>query len=537
MRRKPIPIGGFSRSGVCVAALAAVLFLCGGARGQSQDSGKPAAAQATTPSPEAPAETAAQKPGGAPASTTAPAPKPLMLGPVTVSGTLRVRSMDWNWFAGDAENTYGYVDSILRVRLSQQKARWGWQIELAQPTMLGLPDNAIAPGAQGALGLGGNYYAANSNQRNVWGLFVSKALLNFKGFGGKESNSLLLGRMEFNDGAEVTPKDKTLAALKQMRISQRLIGNFGWSVVGRNDDGFSLSLNPGKTNITLAAARTARGVYQMDGWGSLDLGFAYGALTVPVGSAKSSGELRVFAIGYYDARALAKVDNRTASARNGADRSANLEIGTYGAHYIHVFNTENLGKWDLLFWGVLQNGAWGLQSQRSWAMAEEVGWQPNEPRLKPWLRLGYSYGSGDSNPNDGTHGTFFQLLPTPRWYARDPFYNMENLGNLAAIVILRPSPKLTLRTEGHALRLANPRDLWYQGGGAFQPHTFGYTGRPSYGNHGLANYWDISADYTINPHWGVGFYFGNIWGKGVLNSLYPRNPNSQFGYSELDYRF
>jgi hypothetical protein len=41
--------------------------------------------------------------------------------------------------------------------------------------------------------------------------------------------SLKLGRFEFFDGTEVQPKDSTLAALVQTRVSQRLIANFGFS--------------------------------------------------------------------------------------------------------------------------------------------------------------------------------------------------------------------------------------------------------------------------------------------------------------------
>jgi hypothetical protein len=60
------------------------------------------------------------------------------------------------------------------------------------------------------------------------------------------------------------------------------------------------------------------------------------------------------------------------------------------------------------------------------------------PKLKPWLRGGYTLGSGDGNPNDCTHGTFFQILPTPRPFARFPFFNMENNRDIMGALILRP---------------------------------------------------------------------------------------------------
>ncbi|MGH9720872.1 MAG: hypothetical protein ACRD8O_11720 [Bryobacteraceae bacterium] len=40
----------------------------------------------------------------------------------------------------------------------------------------------------------------------------------------------------------------------------------------------------------------------------------------------------------------------------------------------------------------------------------EGGIQPKIlPRLKPWLRAGYYYGSGDGDAGDRKHGTFFQI--------------------------------------------------------------------------------------------------------------------------------
>ena len=151
--------------------------------------------------------------------------------------------------------------------------------------------------------------------------------------------------------------------------------------------------------------------------------------------------------------------------------------------------------------------------------------------------IGYSYGSGDGNPNNSRHSTFFQLLPTPRPYARFPFYNMMNNEDAYGSLNLRPASKLALRTEAHTLRLASASDLWYSGGGAFQPKTFGYTGRPSNGHRGLANVWDLSADYALTRSFSATVYYGHAWGKGVAASIYPKDPNGQFAFLETNFRF
>ena len=94
-----------------------------------------------------------------------------------------------------------------------------------------------------------------------------------------------------------------------------------------------------------------------------------------------------------------------------------------------------------------------------------------------------------------------------------------------------------LRSEVHTLRLASAADLWYLGGGAFQPHTFGYTGRPSNGRRSLAKVWDISADYQFTLSFSATLYYAHACGKGVITSIYPNDRNGQLAYLETNFRF
>lgn len=231
----------------------------------------------------------------------------------------------------------------------------------------------------------------------------------------------------------------------------------------------------------------------------------------------------------------AATDNRPAAFR--AADIGKIEIATWGADYAHVFNTTNAGKFDFLVRGVVQTGSWGNLAQHAGAFVGEAGWQPHVKVLQPWLSAGYSYGSGDGNPNDSRHGTFFQVLTTPRQYARFPFYNMMNNEDLYGTLNLRPASKLALRSEVHTLRLANSSDLWYSGGGAFQPKTFGYPGRPSNGNRGLANVLDVSADYQFTRAFSTTFYYGHAWGKGVISAIYPKDANGQLIFLETNFHF
>lgn len=458
----------------------------------------------------------------------------LKLGPLEISGNWRVRVEGWDWFEGNSgQNSYAFPHSLLRIAIGQQRDDYTWQVEVAQDAILLLPRDAVVASPQGQLGPGGTYYAANGNGRNNVNAFIKQTYFQVNRVG---QGKLKLGRFEYFDGSEVKPKDPTLASLVQTRISQRLIGNFAFSAVQRSFDGAQFSYNFDKSNLTLFGARTTRGVYQIDGMGELDVDLYYGAFTLPTETKNSAGELRVFGLGYIDHRtSVLKTDNRPQSVR-AADHGE-IQIGTYGGDYIHVFNTETSGKFDFLVWGVVQTGAWGNLTQRAGAFVGELGWQPPVKTVKPWLSAGYSYGSGDGNANDRVHGTFFQVLPTPRIYARMPFYNMENNEDFYGSLNLKPHSKLAVRSELHALRLANRNDLWYLGGGAFQPHTFGYTGRPSGGNRSFANVWDLSGDYQVTRNFSVGLYYAHAWGKAVIANIYPKDPNGQFAYIETNLRF
>jgi hypothetical protein len=268
----------------------------------------------------------------------------------------------------------------------------------------------------------------------------------------------------------------------------------------------------------------------------LDVDIYSGTYTRSISTKQNAGELRIFAMGYIDHRTLAlKTDNRPQKAR-AADQGR-IEIATYGMDYAHVYKAEHAGKFDFLLWGALQNGSWGSQTHHAAAFVGEAGWQLPLTVLQPWISAGYSYGSGDGDRNNGRHSTFFQLLPTPRPYARFPFYNMMNNEDVYGTLNLHPVSKVSLRSEVHALRLASASDLWYLGGGAFQPKTFGYTGRPSNGNRGLANVWDLSADYQVTHSFSTTLYYGHAWGKGVIEAIYPKSGNGQLIFLETNYHF
>jgi hypothetical protein len=459
----------------------------------------------------------------------------IKLGDVSFTASLRTRIYAWDWFqpAGNFQNSYAESGSILRLNFAQKRGALDLDAELAVPFLLALPSNATAPAPQGALGFGSNYFTANSNRQYSAMAFPKQLYFRYH-FGAKEAQSLQAGRLEFNDATELTPKNATLAALKRDRLSQRLIGTFSWSDVGRSFDGVRYSWSQPLTDFTFLAATPTRGAFQTDGWGWNRIGFAYAAYTKDWGHGNHAADTRFFAIDYDDFRHILKTDNRSAAIRKGD--TENIHLQTWGGHTLHSLSTK-AGTVDALGWFAVQTGRWGTQTQRAYAVDFEGGFQPAVLRkLKPWLRGGYTLGSGDSNPNDSTHGTFFQLLPTPRPYARFPFFNMMNTEDAFGSLILRPHVKVTISNEYHSLRLTDANDLWYAGGGAFQPWTFGYSGRATSGRRSLGNLYDTSLEYRANRHATFTAYFGYAQGRAVLQQIYPAGSDGRFGYMEALFR-
>ncbi len=461
---------------------------------------------------------------------------PIKLGDVTVTGSLRSRLYVWDWFqAAKGENQYEYSGNLLRLNFAEKLSSWDWDAEFAVPFLLGLPSKATDAAPQGALGLGSNYFAANNSRQNAAMIFPKQLYVRFDGLGGSEGQTLQLGRFIFLDGSEFIPKNATLAAVKRDRVSQRLLGDFGWSDVGRSFDGVHYAFSTPSNNFTFVAAVPTRGVYQVDGWGWNRVGFGYAAYTHEWGRGNHAADTRFFVLEYDDWRHILKTDNRLLAVRQSD--TENIRIDTFGGHSLHVFTTSE-GTWDLLAWGAVQTGRWGTEQQRAYAIDFEGGWQPKIlTALKPWVRAGYTKGSGDGNPKDNTHGTFFQVLPTPRPYARFPFFNMMNTEDLFGTLILRPHAKLTISSEFHSLRLSNANDLWYSGGGVFQPWTFGYIGRSTSGKRSLGNLYDTSVEYRPSRPVTLTAYLGYTQGLASMEQIYPANKDGRFGYLEFLYRF
>ncbi len=343
------------------------------------------------------------------------------------------------------------------------------------------------------------------------------------------------GRFEFFDGLDLMPDDPQLRWLVNNEIAQRLIGNFGFSDAMRSFDGASIQYGGRDWNALLMYGVSTRGSYDLNGMDEIRRAdVIYGALNKLFESRWGTSLGRAFYIWYDDNRGLTPTDNEPAAAAKTNTRA--ISIDTLGGDLVHKIKAGP-GSIDLLIWGVYQIGSWGKLNQSSYAYTAQAGYRFDQIPWEPWLRALYTFGSGDSDAHDSTHGTFFQILPTPRIYALTPIYNMMNTTDLGAQLIVNPLRNLELRSDLDALWLSSSRDRWYAGGGAFDNHLFGYTGRPSFGASYLGTLVDASANWKVSPHLGLYFYAGQVFGGSVVGANFPAGRALTFGYAESTISF
>lgn len=445
--------------------------------------------------------------------------------PLVLTGSMRTRAYAWDFFnpgprKGVAyQNRYSYGANVLRLGLGYKTHGVSVFGELMNPTLIGIPDAALAPAPQGALGLGANYYQAN-RERYGSSIFLKQAYALVQGEGLRVQG----GRFEFSEGADLPPKDAQLRWIVTNEIQQRLIGNFGFSDGMRSIDGVTGSYAQSSWNVTAMAGVPTQGVFALDGMKEVkDVNVEYGAWNMGSNAAWGDSLGRVFFIHYHDGRGLPPL-------------AGAIGIETLGADWVHAL-PAGPGAFDITGWGAYQWGAWGTKAQRAYAYVGALGYRLTHAAWQPWLRAEYTVGSGDRNPGSATHGTFFPMLPTPRIYALDPFYNMMNLRDAAADVILDPTPRLEWRTTVRGLWLDSSRDQWYAGGGAFNNSLFGFSGRPSGGNRYLASVADSGASWKVDRHLTLAAYLGHAFGGPVVRASFPAGHQENFALLESGVSF
>jgi hypothetical protein len=433
----------------------------------------------------------------------------------------------WRFFeppTGGGDHEYAYPVNRLQAGVRRDTPRYALTAALQYVQFGNLPVNAAGPGP---LGLGAVYFghAGRSDSHQVYLRYLHLQLKELL-----PGVTLHAGRMPYSSGNEDGSGHPKLEAVKAQRVGARLVGEFDWSIYQRGYDGVRVDAARRAWRATASVFSPTQGGFE-DAAGVMmpDVRVLAGSVTIRPPALGNAAELQAFALRYGDDRRVAARPDNSGRAASAVD----VGINTFGATLVAASPARGGRQWDGLVWVVGQTGSWYEQSHRAVSVAVEGGHQWSGAPWQPWLRAGVLRASGDDDPADDRHGTFFQMLPTVRRYALTALYSQMNSRDVFVQALARPVPALGLRADLRRVGLATAQDRWYFGSGATQARgtLFGFSTRPSNGRTDLATITELSADYAISRHWSINAFLGVARGGEVVRRAFAGRTMT-FGYVE-----
>jgi hypothetical protein len=457
---------------------------------------------------------------------------------LTLGGEILFRYDYWNWFATDkGKNTnndygFGFQRTRLNLKYASENMELFFQPQYVQ--MFGLPDDAVSD-VTGPFGMGGLYYLHN-HDRSPYDIGTHQAyarlndLFDTKLF-------FKVGRFEYSDGLEVQEKKdgEKFNTLKNMRLADRMISSFDWSAFSRSFDGVLGGWNDDEINLTTSYFYPTQGGWEQDIDETInDIDITTATLTAKKGWMVPDTEFAVFFYNYDDKRDCTQRPDNVSPTSDRAD----IDVQMYGGHVLGIYDFGP-GQVDTLLWGGVQTGDWYGLDHNANAVAGEVGYQFTKMPWKPWFRTGYFIGSGDSDPSDGDHETFFQMAPGTRKYQMYPYYDLENNKDFFVQLITKPTQKLTTRMDYHIIKLDESEDRWYMGSGPTQEsgQISGYIPRNGGGRDALSQEFSIMLSYALSPQCDIAGFYEHVWGEGAIKNVYEKDNDADYFSLEIRYKF
>ncbi len=383
--------------------------------------------------------------------------------------TFSATNPDWDWFTGTRLRLslrYAYTDKIVLF------------VEGQDVRIHGLDADSAAPAR--------NYFTTGGLDSNTHGTSLRQAFIELHPGDGI---AVRAGRQDIKLGGEVTYAEPNWKYLKAARLGERLVGTVGWTHVERSNDGGTLMLDAGEHALYLFAARPTTGVFDADSAYRPQRGIVYGgaAFTSKRGERLPNTELGAFVIVYDDDR-----ETTSGGILGGVD------VTTIGGSAVGVYPIGD-AQLDAIGWMAGQTGDYGGRDHSAYAGVFEAGIQLPKVFAKPWLRIGMNFASGDPDPADGEHETFFNLLPTNHlYYGFADQLSFQNLKNSFVQLRFAPHEKLQLNAFIHYFSLMDAADSKYAGTGAFNRTTFGYVATPSGGARTVGVEYDLVGTIALH---------------------------------------
>lgn len=458
----------------------------------------------------------------APAFAQAPAaePPPSSTAPIAGHTTFLVENLTraelWRYFeprpGAAVEPDYAFIGNRSVLGASYAGPRWAFQGTLQYVRLENLPARAIGPGL---LGTGAAYYFQAAGEFS-YQFYLRGLSLTWRDRGWWVE----VGRLSRAAAAEPPSGDATIDRLVRDDLQGRLLGDMEWSFYQRAWDGVRGGFAKGGRSATLTAALPTQGTYEesanlfMDRVPVLAL-----ELTARPGSLVPRTRVEAFAIRYDDTRRISARPDNTGRTAPRAD----IRVDAAGASMAGAYPSP-IGTTDLTAWAVQQRGHWYEQAHRGRAAAAAVGQRFTHLPGQPWLRAGVAWASGDANPDDARHDTFFPMLPSGDRVSSLNAYALMNVHDAWTRLLLAPHRALDVSASAHRVRLADGADRWYQGSGATirASNYFGYQGRNGRGATALGTVIDAQVTWRPWRWWTLRALGGRILGRDLPATLFAR---------------
>jgi hypothetical protein len=437
----------------------------------------------------------------------------------TLSNTTRVEA--WSYFTpptdGKSDPDYVFFSDRAELGATVENSRFDLNGKFTYVRLENLPTKAIGPGGLGA----GAFYFSSSGASYSYQLYLNELSIRFKSR--DRRTSATLGRMSFASGLESKSTSPSLERLTRERVASRLIGDMEWTAYQRRFDGVRVDVDRSRWHTTASFLMPTQGGFEE----STNLtipkirvaSFSISRSMEGGGFSRRQAATQLFTHVYHDTRPRAARPDNMGMPEGRVD----LTIAAIGGSHVTVGPTR-AGEFDTVAWGAAQFGNWYEQPHRAASAVVEAGHRWTGAKSQPWLRAGYLCASGDRDPADRTHGTFFPMLPSSRNYALSFVYSQMNLTDAYLQAWFEPG-RLKARAELHRVGVARGSDLWYTGSGAVAEtdRFFGFAGRDALQLSSLGTVLEGTAEVPIRKYWSINGYAGQMWGGQIVKKWFVDN--------------
>lgn len=409
---------------------------------------------------------------------------------------------------------YTFIGSRSTLGVAYVGPRWTARGALQYVRLENLPPGSIGPGL---LGTGAAYFF-QAGSTFSYQFYLRALSLRWR----DPARGLWIeaGRWSRSEAVREEPARAATPLAEGADLDSRLLGDMEWSLYQRAWDGVRAGVSRGGLSATVSAAMPTQGIFEESANLTMDRVRVVAAeLTFAPGVAVAHTRLQGFAIRYDDTRAVsARPDNEP---RELLGTGVDVHVTTVGASAIGRYPWR-AGTLDLTVWGAAQMGSWFDRTHRAGAVTAAIGHRVERWPGRPRVGIGLSYASGDPDPRDDRHGTFFPLLPSGDRVSALNAYALMNVVDRWAALDLQVRPTVMSRTTVRRVGVANAADRWYQGSGATSRvgNYFGYQGRDGRGATSIGTAIDQMVEWRPRRWWTLRAYGGRLAGGDIVRRVF-----------------